>query len=352
LLQLHGQRLKPTNNGILAEAKAMYGFIIPHHDEMAVYTNRHVSVFEFSILQETYNNFSWAKQSIYPRLGISYLYSGLGNTPILGHLNALYPFFDFPFIKGEDVSLQFKFGAGLAYFSKKFDRFENYKNTAIGSNLNSIISMNLNLRAKLSAYSEFNAGVSFLHFSNGSTEMPNYGINIPVINTGLTIRLRKNNQLKIEAVADPKTGFKPEFNFIGMVASKEIFPVDGPKFVVGNLAFDNYLHVSSMFKTGLCFDVTYDASDMEQLRRQGILVSNEFEKIKIGANLASAVQLGKLSFALHAGVYLFQKNNQNGLVYDKLSVTYAYQNHYLLNLTLKTHFAKADFVALGFGYRL
>lgn len=330
----------------------MYGFIIPHHDEMSVYTNRHVSLFEFSILQETFNNFAWAKQSNHPRLGISYLYSSLGNTPILGHLNALYPFFDFPFIKGENVSLQFKFGAGLAYFNKKFDRFENYKNTAIGSNLNSIISINLNMRARLSSHTEFNTGVSFLHFSNGSTEMPNYGINIPVINTGLTVRLRKSNYLDNQDVANAKPLIKPEFNFIGMVAIKEIFPVDGPKYSVGNLAFDNLLRVSNMLKAGVCFDVTYDASDMEQLRRQGVVVSNAIEKLKIGGNLASAVQLGNLSFALHAGVYLFQKNNQNGLVYDKLSVTYAYHNHYLVNLTLKTHFAKADFVAFGFGYRL
>ena len=330
----------------------MYGFIIPHHDEMAVFTNRHVSVFEFSILQETFHNFAWAKQSIYPRLGVSYLYSGLGNTPILGHLNALYPFFDFPFIKGDNVSLQFKFGAGLAYFSKKFDRFENYKNTAIGSNLNSIISMNLNVRAKISEYSEFNAGVSFLHFSNGSTEMPNYGINIPVINTGLTVRLRKGDQLNNGELDISKPKIRPEFNLIGMLASKEIFPVDGPKYLVANIAIDNYLKISSMFKTGICFDVTYDESDIEQLRRQDILVVNDAEKLKIGGNLASAVQLGNFSFALHAGIYLFQKNNQNGLVYDKLSVTYAYLNHYLVNLTLKTHFAKADFVALGVGYRL
>jgi hypothetical protein len=137
-----------------------------------------------------------------------------------------------------------------------------------------------------------------------------------------------------------------------MLASKEIFPVDGPKFMVINLAIDNYFHISNMFKAGICFDVTRDASDIELLNRQNIAVSNEIEKLKVGGNLGAAIQLGNLSFALHAGAYLHQKNNQNGFVYDKLSVTYAYLNHYLFNLTLKTHFAKADFVAIGLGYRL
>jgi hypothetical protein len=334
------------------ELRPYYGFILAHHDEMTVFTNRHISAIEISIAKEALQNNELTSKSGFPRLGLSYLYSDLGNSEYLGYVNAMYPFADFTILKGNTASLQFRFGAGLSWFSKKFDLYNNYKNTAIGSNLNAAIAMNLNLKFKLSESLAFSAGLSFLHFSNGSTKMPNYGINVPTVNTAFLFKIRNKTIQQVQYSEAQSIIHKPEISFIGMAASKEIFPINGPKYLVGNLAIDGFIPITKMFKTGLCLDVSYDASDIEVLRRENIELKNNIFIIKYGANLAQGINLGNFSFTFHVGMYLHQMNHKNGNVYDKLSFTYAINKHYLMNVTLKTHYAKADFVAFGIGYRL
>lgn len=335
-------RLTPT---------ASYGFILPHHPEMKVFSNRHFSLFELSLSRVTAGSLPWHHAYGFPETGVAYLYSDLGNTGILGSVNALCPYVDFPLIKGEEARLGFRFGAGLGWFSRTFHPFDNYKNTAIGSHLNAIIAMKILGEFRLNAYTGLRAGFSFIHFSNGSTRVPNYGINICALEGGVAVSLRRGSPLPYEAPL-PEVKFHPEYHFVLSAGVKEIFPVGGEMYPVFNLAVTALSPVNRHFIAGIGVDIGYDQSDEEILQRKGIPFSGPEEVVKYAANAAGGIRMGKLDVCLHAGVYLYQKENSEGSIYDKIVVNYAFSKHWLLNLTLKTHFARADFIAGGLGYKL
>ena len=137
-------------SGLAIETKIHYGFIARHHPEMAVFSDIHFPVFELALSKQTFGNKLWHQIYSYPEIGISYWQSKFANSKVLGNANAVYPFIRFPLIRSNRFSLNFRFGVGLGYFSSKFDRLENYKNTAIGSHLNAIINLMFEAKYNLS----------------------------------------------------------------------------------------------------------------------------------------------------------------------------------------------------------
>lgn len=340
-----------TDPAIRVSSSAYYGFIMPHHPEMKVFTNRHLSLFSLEVSKLTNGALNWHQVYNFPEIGLGYLYSDLGGSEILGNVHALYPYVDFPLIRGKEAKLAFRFGAGLAWLGKKFDRIDNYKNTAIGSHLNAAIAMSLLFEMPLSRHIGFRVGAAFIHFSNAATRLPNYGLNIPAVQAGLTCRIRNRPAPEMAPLTVPRN-FVPEFQAIFSGGNKEIFPVGGPQYFVYNLALNVVTPVNRYFIAGIGFDLTYDRSDRELLRRTGVSAVSDAELVKYAANLAGGVRLGKLDLLLHAGVYLHQKDKSDGWVYDKIVVNYLLTKNILVNLTLKTHYAKADFVALGLGLKI
>jgi hypothetical protein len=58
------------------------------------------------------------------------------------------------------------------------------------------------------------------------------------------------------------------------------------------------------------------------------------------------------SFLFGAGAYVRDVYNPDGPVYFRIGSRYQFPKGILLNFTLKSHFAKADYMELGLGYTL
>jgi len=119
----------------MAEAKIQYGFLMAHHLELEIY-NAHFPAFEFSIERATWGKQHWETLYGYPLIGLSVWYSPLGGFKDLGSAIAVYPFINFPIVHDEVQQFNFRLGLGLGYLTNSYDRLDNYKNFAIGSNLN------------------------------------------------------------------------------------------------------------------------------------------------------------------------------------------------------------------------
>ena len=182
---------KTFTSNLLVEAKLHYGFFYAHHLELEIF-NSHFPAFELNLQKQTYGKHKSERSYDYPLVGFSFFYSGLGGFDAIGSSFALYPFINFPLWRKNDFFLGFRFGLGVGYLTKKFDRIDNYKNLAIGSNLNAAVNIMFDLRYRLSNRFILSGGISLQHFSNGSLKLPNYGLNIPLINLGLVYRLEKS----------------------------------------------------------------------------------------------------------------------------------------------------------------
>jgi hypothetical protein len=354
---MHGQYThKLFTSNMLVEAKFSYGFLYAHHVELAIF-NSHFPAVELNIQQETYGKHKWERAYAYPLIGLSFWYSGLGNSKYLGSAYAIYPFINFPLFRHENFMLNFRFGLGLGYLTKKFDRLTNYKDLAIGSHFNAAVNLTFEARYRINHRLILSGGFGLQHFSNGSLKLPNYGINYPLVNVGIAYRLARENTFINDRFIAPTDPFEAvvrhlmEFHVGFAIGSKNMQAIVKQNFLVYHLYENTFFPVSRKSKVGFGLDLSYDASHVVTLESRGVEVDNKLKILRPGINAAYLLGLSKLSFIFNMGCYLGGQEKTNGPLYEKISFQYGVTDNFFLSVMLKVHFGRADYIGWGLGYR-
>lgn len=342
-------------SNLLFEARGNVGFLIAHHLEMEIF-NKHIPSFEINLARATYGQQQWEALYLYPVTGVSYWNGQLGSSETLGKAHALMPFISFPLIKQPKEELNFRLAAGLAYLTQKFDRIENYKYIAIGSNLNAAINFMLEYRWKPYDQLQLSAGLQLMHFSNGSIKTPNFGLNIPSVSAGAAFRINKSNPYIRRSIRPSLTMYEfdghdfVEFRIGSAFGKKSIGEVISEKYNVMAGSFSVLKSISYKSKIGIGFDLSYDGSDARHVGEKGVDYNSEMELAKTGFSLVYELVLSRLSFPVALGFYTSGRYNE-GLSYYKIGMQYLITPSIFASMSLKTHFARADYVAFGIGYR-
>lgn len=352
------QPAKPsTTHNLTAELKLQYGLLMSHHLELDVFRS-HFPAFEISLQKATYGKKRWEAEYGYPIIGLSFWYSGLGGFPELGSAFAIYPTINFPIVRDNNQSFNFKLGLGLGYLTNSFDRINNYKNFAIGSRLNIVASLFFEYRRIISKMITISAGFGLTHFSNGSMKTPNYGINILMGSIGITSYLSNPNRSLDRKILPELYPFEFDgrkylsIDFATAVAYKDMTEQFGKKFFVMAGFVNIMARVSYKSKFGIGLDLTHDESDKHNLERQYIYVTNNFHLTKLGINAAYELVMDRLSFLFNAGVYLSGLDRSEGDVYQRLSLKYHLTDKFFANMVLSAHLGRAEYVGFGLGYRV
>lgn len=347
---------KKFRSNIQIEPRFYYGFIINHHTELEPF-NAHVPAFEITVLKDTYGKKHWERIHKYPYIGISFFYSNLSDHTTVGQAYALYPFITFPILQENNNFLGFKVGLGLGYLTKTFDRLENYKNIAIGSHFNVAINLMAEYRRKLNESTSLSAGLSLIHFSNGSTATPNYGLNLPMVSVGLSKRISKpNNKIVSRKASIPRFSYKDNrifvFNVMAAYATKNMGNVFGERYNVYMVSFNVLKYFNEISAMGLAFDFSWDGSHVAMLERGGILNPSALTVIRPGIAGTYEMTISKLVMGVGIGVYWGGKEKSEGDIYEQLSVKYIFYKNVFASITLRAHAARAAFMAGGLGYRI
>ncbi len=347
---------KLFSSNMIVEGKLHYGFIYAQHLEMELF-NAHFPSFEFTIQQITYGKHKWERDYNYPLIGVTFLYSALGNSPSLGQSYALMPFINFPLFKKKDLMFGFRLALGLGYLTKPFDRINNYKNLAIGSHFNAAVNLLIEARYRINYFLTVTSGISLQHFSNGSLKLPNYGLNVPLLNVGVALRPFKANQNiddRFYAPTDPYEAiiYKTlEFNIGGLVGYKNMQAVFGQNFIVFHLFENTFFRISKKSKVGFGLDFSYDPSQLKILEQNGTPVHNNLSIIRPGINGAYQLVMSKVGFIFNMGCYLGGKEKSNGPLYEKFAFQYNFSKDFFATIMLKVHWGRADYIGWGLGYK-
>lgn len=340
----------------MIEMRGNYGFLIAHHLEMQTF-NRHLPSFEINLARSTFGKNHWEALYKYPLTGFSYWNAWLGDKETLGQAHALMPFISFPIIKSEKAELDFRLAAGVSYLTKKFDRIDNYKYIAIGSHINAAINLMFEYRWKPVEHLQVSGGIQLMHFSNGSIRTPNFGLNVPSASAGLAFRINKENPYIQRSIRPALTMFEFDgrqflevrvnssfgIKTIGEVISEQYNVVAGSVSILKSTGYKG--------RAGLCLDFSYDASDARFVGEKGIDYNNNLQLVKPGVAVMYEVVLSRLSFPLALGFYTGGIYKSEGMSYYKMGIQYLVSRNVFTSITLKTHFARADYVAFGVGYR-
>ena len=355
-LSAQQKRHKHIGSNMMVEARAGYGFLIPHKLEMEIF-NAHFPALEISLARMTDGRSRWEYMYNYPIAGIAYWYSPLGTAEQLGDAHAIYPYINFPLTRNGNTRLYFRGGVGLGYLTKHFDRLENYKNIAIGSSINAAVSMAFQVRTRIMNRLFLSGSISLNHFSNGSMKTPNYGINILAVNAGAIYMISKENPYT-------KSKLMPElypYEFDGRkffqiqigagVGYKNMAAELGGKYGVFAMYTNILKQVSFKSRLGVGFDVSYDGTDVVLIEQgTGKELESIIPAVKTGGTFAWELMISKVSLVFNLGGYFSGKYKREGGIYEKLAIWYYFNSNVYSSLTLKAHYARADYITFGIGY--
>lgn len=399
------------NKNILVEVRGHYGFFYHHHFEMERF-NAHFPAFEASVYKGTFGEKAWQTTYNYPFVGCTFYHSGLGGFEELGKVYALYPFINYPLLRGESAMLTLKAGVGLAWLTNKFDHIDNHYNFSIGSHLNGAVNLSFEYRQELFPRMASVASLGLTHFSNGATKSPNYGLNIFSGALGFAFFLR-----------DPRATFTPSqrpeyyvFEFDGKnwycidldygIGIKDVSQTMGnnDRHLVHDLTTRFLVQFTTSSRAGISLSLVKDNSDKalpnyysddknlyyiskytkEETQYTDTIHIRDYQLIKPNIGLCYSMSMDKMSYLFELGMHLdLRQKDSNGKwnyneypnpdnpnstikklkpyvlatdfskgnFYQKITVRYHVVDDFYASVSLTTHLARADYLCFGIGYR-
>jgi hypothetical protein len=336
------------------------GFIIPHHKSIAhliqghsygmhVYSKRHVDGKKY--WHEAYN---------VPEHGVDVSYTNTGNTLQLGQQYSISYLLNLPLNRKRYVEDWVRIappgyrhwiglGLGMGYATKRWDLETNHQAAVLGSQGNVAISLQYSGRLIAFKSGEIRAGIRLSHLSNGAFQLPNLGTN----NAGLFVSFvtGKQGASYMKIITAPV--IERYILSCGLVAGlKEIPPPTGRKYVATVLSLLGEQRFSYKSALGVGMDLLLDTSVKPLVEQRTEAVIQQSEALQIGAVLSYSLFFDRFSLKIQQGVYLVDKQRLNGSLYHRAGLRYSIGKNMYAQLTLKTHFAKADYGELGVGFVL
>lgn len=338
-----------VQNPLSFQLKSKNGFLAAHRGTMSHLPKERVSAIEFSFSKRLNGSGNWHEAYKNPIVGATLYASNLGNKEILGHGFGVYGFIEFPMSRNKKLFLTGHLGAGLGGVTKIFDQETNPKNVAMSSHLNALLSLGINGRWNINPKHGLVLGVDMTHFSNGASKVPNLGLNILNLSLGYAYTFKYQQQVSVEPIQIEKTPFFRNWKYtaIGIISSKEIFPTTGKNYPV--YAFSNVLYKRFRPKVGM--EVALDLIYKKALfGYRDYIPKTEWTIFQVGAYVGYYLPLNRFGFVLGMGRYLKDRYDADDEFYHRVGMRYRFDNGLLLNLVLKSHWAKADYVEWGVGY--
>jgi hypothetical protein len=171
--------------GISWEPSLHVGKVLEHTSKLTFEVPKVNLGAELHYNYQRYGKAAWHERQNYPRIGASFLYYNFGDNAILGAGFAIYPTLNLKIFNFKKVQTDFVVGSGLGWVSKPYNSITNPKNNALGSHWNNLTQFKVITTFPISEHWKGFSGVSLSHFSNGSRQLPNYGINLVAANFGV-----------------------------------------------------------------------------------------------------------------------------------------------------------------------
>lgn len=326
-----------------------YGFVMAHRPSIVSLQNSHLGGVDVNVVQQTTGTKAWQQHYGYPRLGVKFGYYGLGNLNQLGHAFALYPFTDFDLGRYKTFNWNIQIGWGFGYIDKAFDLDNNYKNVAIGSGANSCFNFNISGRILISKKDRLYLGVGLTHFSNASLVTPNLGVNLATAQLQYSHLIGKAVETKRQIEPLFKKSYRKALYIAGF--AKQIYPAGGNYYFAGTLSANLVKHFAYKSAIGLGLDYFYDESIIKKLRNNDKKITPVISASRVGVNAVYELVVSDFSATLAMGYYCYSNLNTDGNLYHRMGVRYLIAKNLFATVNLKTHFAKADYLEVGVGWK-
>lgn len=335
--------IKPAING---------GFVMVHRENIGHLIQGYPTTIELNVSKPSLGNKLWQLENNLPEMGLSFQVIDFKNSKQLGLGYAIAPYIEIPLSEQKKytrVILRLLWGA--AYITNEFDLANNHKNNAIGSHLNAYVQFKWFWQLHLAKHVIFEPGISFSHASNGKTKNPNLGLNMANVSAALCFKIPTTKQIAVTRM-DSSTKVKSKnelFTFAAVGFNQRSIGAPMLNTMVFSMAYQRNVRNTHKFSVGM--DVFYDENysiDFEnafQTAPQGI------ESLRVSVRAGYSYNVGRLSFPIELGYYVYQKTNPDASMVSRIGLRYYSKCGLVGHFGLRTHFAVAYNFEYGLGYR-
>ncbi len=213
----------------------------------------------------------------------------------LGNPYALYAF-QGTTLNDYSKALKFKFEwqLGASFNWKPYDAFDNHENIALGSSTNIYLNLNIYASYQVAPSWDLDFGAGMSHFSNGSSRLPNLGINLfsPFLELKYNFDYKplKNGTHKyIPPVVEPRLDFDLLVNISSRQKKFDTSGTNLPSryidrnFGVYGISFAPMAVRSYKYKYGGSLDLLYDeSSNTKAWRELNTLDGKLYDRVQLG----------------------------------------------------------------------
>lgn len=335
------------------------GFIMPHHEEMKHLIQGHSVSGSLSILKKSTGKKYWQHVYNFPEQGVDFWYNYTGNPRQLGNQFDTKFLVNLPLnhkseLKSDIIASdknKFKhylgLGIGAGYGSKIWDLRENHQAAVLGSHFNASLTIQYSASIFRTEKFDLRSGLRITHFSNGAGQIPNLGIN----NFGAFVGFYFNKnalQPPIDYELKPEIEkWRTTLSFTAGV--KEIQPPMSKKYPTFSMTLLRERRFTYKSSVGAGLDLFYNTSLIKLMERENNISKNT-EAVQAGLLLSYSMHFDRFELKMQNGFYIHSNWKNDGPVYHRFGLRYRCTKNLFTQFTLKTHFAKADFMELGLGY--
>ncbi len=327
------------------------GFMMAHRPFMEHLIQKNAWGFELNLSKQQADTNYYSVKSHFPLNGVSFEIRNFGYDDVLGYAFSLFQYQNFTVFQTKtNWCLDFKLGTGLAYLTKKYNKFTNPKNNAIGSLINAKVAFKLELN-KFFKKTHFGIGLELTHFSNGAMQMPNLGLNglSSYLNFGYNLNERAINPLKQKTL---KHQFNKTHYWIteGIISMGEVFPIplDAKKYPIFAGRFSFVKPINRSWNYEVAFDAVYNVSNLHKYYDSTFTAK---DVPQFGFYAGMSFNYYKLQIAFGLGYYVMDKINPLGRIYNRIGYRYYFKPNWFTLFNVRANFGKADFFEFGIGYK-
>ena len=328
-----------------------------HQPDVLHLVTGHPNGFIASWSKKTFGKEDWQQRYNYPDYGLSFSYQDF-QSPVLGENFGIYAHYSFYFFKRR---LMLRLGQGMAYTTNSYDKVDNPKNIAYGSDLMGSTFIMLNYKKEnLFKRLGIQAGISLLHYSNANVKAPNTGINTIVANVGINYNLGdQDNQEYISDLGEEKFSepFRYNFQFASGVNQSDV--VGSAQFPFYNFTFyvDKRINQKSAFQLGTEVFISNFLKEFIKFRSIAYPEDNssgdeDFKRVSLLAG--HELFINKISIISQAGYYIYFPYEFEGRLYFRVGLKHYFgkSRKIFASAAVKAHAFKAESAEFGIGVRL
>lgn len=332
-----------------------YGNTIEHAPQLKPIIQSHPSGFIFSWNKKKVSDTQFNHAFNFPDVGFSASYQDF-KTEALGEVYAIYTHYNF-YLTNRNSKNRVKLttAIGLGYSTSPFDKVTNSKNWALGSHLNAALLVRASYaRENIIERIGLNAGIGLIHYSNGSFNTPNLGINTLNISVGATYNLNEDILAPKKTIVKEKEKHPIKFNTVFRFGFNES--------LINNSGLHPFYTVSLFGNKKLSFVSTISAgvdlffpSYMKDYIEYDNIIKGTPEATadwkRAGIFVGHELNLNTFSLLTEVGFHAYYPYDYVSVVYERFGFRKKLGKHLFADLTLKINMFRAEGVEFGLGYK-